>query len=183
MSLIAVACIHFMGNGHRLLSLLRNLTHSIRASKVILNEESHASDVPLDNENAHPFQKLLAGMHFNFFINDDHCESFIRFAKGQSEHFLPGLNSSEHVCPCCGCGHNFHKFCREEILTCLLAKSACGLLHSLVADSAFEGDSGCWGIRFNCSLNCTDQRCKHSVNANSLQMQGLSFPIFADIAN
>ena len=119
--------------------------------------------------NYRTFETNSLSLRIDHFQNDDNCETWSRFSKGEFRGLIyDRLCLDEEMFAHLYSTTKFQRFHREEIFICLRARNACGLSHTVMDDMIFGGDDGIWGAGHNHVMEFLDEKFKYLIDINIL---------------
>lgn len=137
--LLLFICVLMSNNAQLAMHFLNCSRLCFYAPQLLINTESVIGDAHIDLDTHRLFVTPLAVLRISNFQNDDYCESWTHFTKGELNNLIRRLRLEEHVrvenTP------GYFCVCRQkELFACAISKLDHGLPHSVMADMVVGGD-------------------------------------------
>jgi hypothetical protein len=137
----------------------------------------------LDLEDGHEdnsgFNMRLQDITLDSFLNDDECDSKLRFKKAAITTIVNALNLPDPVildyAP-----PRYYKFKPETLVIYMLRKMSSARTHADLCDNEFGGSSARWGKGYKFIVNAFDTAFSHLIGPQALQIWAPQFPEFAE---
>jgi DDE superfamily endonuclease len=161
--------------------LLTSVFQLLLAATEMMKLDSELLDLEDDHEDNSGFNKRLEDITLDSFLNDDECDSKLRFKKAAITTIVNALPCPDPVILYYALpSPRYYKFKLESLVIYMLRKMSSARTHADLCDNEFGGSSARWGKGYNYIVKKFDATFARLIGPQGLAVWAPQFPEFAE---